>query len=45
MCTLLLIFSFACNDAAVPLKQIICQRKRAVKTLSKKADLKSEKKS
>lgn len=37
-------FSSARNDVAVPLKQIICQRKRAVETLSQKADLKSEKK-
>lgn len=45
MRTFLLIFSFTDKDAAAPLKQIICQRKRAMETLSQKAGLKSEKKS
>lgn len=44
MCTFLLIFSSTCNKAAVSLKQIICQRKQVVETLSQKAGLKLEKK-
>lgn len=45
MHTFLLIFSFTDKDAAAPLKQIICQRKWAMETLSQKAGLESEKKS
>lgn len=44
MCTFLLIFSSTRNKAAVSLKQIICQRKQVVETLSQKAGLKLEKK-